>query len=72
MSEKEFKRNFAKTLRWRMEDLGLSRKQLAERVGVSQAAVALWVNMKTTPRAVVIPKLAEALGVSVTELLVFD
>ena len=44
--------------------LGLNQTALAERVGVSQPAVASWESGQHDPRRLMIAKLAEALGVS--------
>ena len=37
-------------VRDRMEELGLTQEQLAERVGVSQGSVGHWVNKRRQPK----------------------
>ncbi len=49
-------------------DLGLTQKELAQRVGVDQSAVALWEN-GTGPKRSRLADVANALGCSVAELL---
>ncbi len=50
------------------ERAGLTQAQLAEKVGASQSAVALWETGARMPRADKLPKLAEVLGCSVADL----
>ena len=51
------------------EDAGLSQVQLAEKLGVSQQAVAQWERKTAAVRSDTLAKLAEALGVSGDALL---
>jgi len=51
------------------EDAGLTQHQLAAKLGVQQSNIAFWERWDKPPRGDVLPKLAEALGVSVDELL---
>jgi len=44
---------------------GLSQGDLAQRVGVPQQTIAFWEQSDKPPRSDVVPKLAEALGVSI-------
>ncbi len=44
---------------------GLSQEELAQRVGVPQQTIAFWEQSDKPPRSDVVPKLAEALGVSI-------
>lgn len=48
---------------------GLTQKDLAEAVGITQANIAFWELSDKPPRSDVLPKLARALGVSVAALL---
>ena len=48
--------------------VGLSQKQLADRLGVTQSTVALWEAGKTAPRRTLMPKLAAVLKTSVPAL----
>lgn len=51
------------------EAAGLSQQQLAEAVGVQQSNIAFWERSPKPPRGEVLPQLAQALGVSIDELL---
>lgn len=48
---------------------GLTQKQLADKVGVSQQDIAYWERQAPAPRGDVLPKLAEVLEVSIDELM---
>jgi transcriptional regulator with XRE-family HTH domain len=48
---------------------GMNKTALANRLGVSTTAVWNWEEENTTPRPHLVPKIAEALGVSVQSLL---
>ena len=54
------------------KDAGLSQYELARYVGVPQANIAFWERSEKPPRSEVLPKMAEALGVSVEDLLDVD
>ena len=49
---------------------GLSQYELARFVGVPQPNIAFWEQSEKPPRSEVLPKMAEALGVSVEDLLI--
>ena len=49
---------------------GLSQYELASYVGVPQANIAFWERSEKPPRSEVLSKMAEALGVSVEDLLI--
>ena len=51
---------------------GLSQKQLGELLGVSQAAIGQFENEKSTPKLETLEKIANALDVSVFELIPFE
>jgi transcriptional regulator with XRE-family HTH domain len=51
---------------------GLTQMQLAKMVGVHHSVIAFWELSGTPPRGEVLPKLAEALGVSLDILLNVD
>jgi transcriptional regulator with XRE-family HTH domain len=51
------------------KDAGLSQYELARYVGVPQANIAFWERSEKPPRSEVLPKMAEALGVTVEDLL---
>jgi transcriptional regulator with XRE-family HTH domain len=48
---------------------GLSQADLADRTGVSAKSIAYWETSATPPRSDVLPKLAQALGVRVEDIL---
>lgn len=48
---------------------GLSQYQLANQLSVPQTSIAFWETSEKPPRSEVLPQLAEALGVTVAELL---
>lgn len=54
------------------KDAGFSQYELARYVGVPQANIAFWERSEKPPRSEVLPKMAEALGVSVEDLLIVD
>lgn len=54
------------------KDAGLSQYELADYVGVPQANIAFWERSEKPPRSEVLPKMAEALGVTVEDLLNAD
>jgi transcriptional regulator with XRE-family HTH domain len=54
---------FAEALRWAMERQGVSRKELARWVGVSETTVRIWLRGSKVPRSrTVVTRLEEALG----------
>ena len=57
--------NFLYALR---TEKGLSQVQLGDMLGVTNKAVSKWENGSAKPNTVLIPKLAEILGVTVEEL----
>lgn len=50
-------------------NVGLSQRAAASKLGVSNAAVALWETGKTFPRAPMLVKIAKLYGCTVDELL---
>jgi len=52
---------------WR-EHIGITQKELAARIGVSQAAVAKLEKPNAKPRRATLQKIAEALGISIENL----
>ena len=61
----QFGRNLAEARGW----VGLSQKQLAQRIAKSQADVARWERGERIPRLDYVVKLAEAVGLQVRDLL---
>ena len=54
------------------KNAGLTQKEVADQIGVDQAAVSFWENGKTLPRASLLSKIAMIYGVTVDELLSED
>ncbi len=52
-----------------MKTNGFTQIRLAERLGVTQALVSKWATGEGVPRTKMLPKIAEALGVSVEEIV---
>jgi len=52
------------------KEAGLSQYELARYVGVPQANIAFWERSEKPPRSDVLPKMAQALGVTVEDLLI--
>ena len=59
---------FAKTLRKLREEKGFSQKQLGQQMFVNHSTVARWENASRLPDATMICRLANCLGVDVSEL----
>lgn len=53
----------------RRKDLGMTQKELAEKMNVTDKAVSKWERNLSCPDVSSIPKLAEVLGLSVAELM---
>ena len=49
--------------------VGLTQQQLADAVGVKQSNIAFWERAAKPPRGEVLPAIADALGVTIEELL---
>ena len=60
---------FAKTLKERRRALGYTQRELGERLGYSEKAISKWESGVALPPSAVLLPLADALGVSVDELL---
>ena len=50
-------------------DLGLTQRELANKVGVTAQAVSKWERGSSCPDIAILDEIAESLGVSVSELL---
>jgi transcriptional regulator with XRE-family HTH domain len=71
MSEKEWLDIFADNLRSIMEDVGVSQRELADRIGVSESAISKYIHKIQMPGIRVIVNLAYALNCSTDELIDF-
>ncbi len=63
--------NMNETIRERRRALGLTQQQLAERLGVSAAAVSKWELNTSYPDVMLLPALARALGIDLNTLMGF-
>ena len=63
------KNRFAAFISSRRREKGLTQRQLAERLHVSDKAVSKWERALSLPDIALLEPLADALGVTVTELL---
>ena len=66
---RDIAKNFAENLRARRRALGLTQRELGERLGYSEKAISKWEGGNSMPPAWILPELASHLGVTVDELL---
>lgn len=64
--------NMYETIRTRRRALGMTQEQLADRLGVSAAAVSKWELAASYPDVTLLPALARALGVDLNTLMGFE
>lgn len=64
--------NMYETIRARRRALGMTQEQLADRLGVSAAAVSKWELAASYPDVTLLPALARALGVDLNMLMGFE
>lgn len=62
-------RNMAEVISSRRKELGMTQKELAEKLNVTDKAVSKWERGLACPDTASIPKLAAILGVSLEELM---
>lgn len=72
MSEMEWLRIFANNLIYYLEMHGISQSELARRSGLDQASINRYANASQMPGIKAVVNIANALGVSVDELINFD
>jgi DNA-binding XRE family transcriptional regulator len=68
----EFTRSLGHTIKVLRVDQGQTRQELGERAGISYSYVAQIENGRTSPSSPVLLRLAEALGMSASDLLAFQ
>lgn len=68
VSEEEWRKNFARRVRRRMEYLGVSQEWLSGKTGISQVTISKYLNAKGSPSGPNIERIARALGCSSGEL----
>lgn len=71
LSEEEWRAEFGRRLRKRVEEQHITQKELSERTDISEAMLAKYRNGKSTPSTYVITKLARALECTTAELINF-
>ena len=67
------KKNARQSSEWfqsRLDELGMTQKELAEKSGIIQADVSRYKNQKQLPRITQLDRLAEVLDVNIVELLI--
>lgn len=69
MTKEEQSRVFSENLSRYIKDLGYTQMEIAEALGVSQQAVHNWVSGENVPRLNKAQKLAQFLGVKLTDLV---
>lgn len=57
------------TIREARQAKGITQDQLAKMLGITQGAVAQWENGLTHPSFEMLPKVAEALGIKIEDLI---
>lgn len=62
-------KNFGRNLYIALFDKKMSRKELAEKVGVSQQLISCYVSGERSPSTTTLVKIANALGVTVDSLI---
>lgn len=72
MTEQEWRKYFSRSLEQMMRFKMITQKQLAEQSGLSQISITKYMNMRTTPSAYVIQRLADELQCSASDLVWFN
>jgi transcriptional regulator with XRE-family HTH domain len=72
MSEMEWLRIFAGNLKYYLEMHGMSQSELAERAGLDQGSISRYASASQLPGIKAVVNIANALGVSMDELINFD
>lgn len=65
-------RTMAEIISTRRKELGLTQKELADKLNITDKAVSKWERGIACPDTATIPKLAQILGVSLEELMNFE
>lgn len=72
MSEMEWLQIFANNLNYYLETYGLSQNELAKRAGLEQGSISRYVSAIQMPGIKAVVNIANALRISVDELINFD
>ena len=60
---------FADRLNKAISDIGMSQKQLAEKIGMERKAVSMWANGYSMPNSLILARICKVLNVSADYLL---
>lgn len=71
LSEVQFRFEFSRRLRKKMQQSGFDQRMLSEKSGVSVVTLSAYMNGRSTPSLFITRKIAQALNCSVEELLRF-
>ena len=71
ITEKEWRKIFSKRIRGRMHNLGINQNELADKIGVTPAAISRYLRGSRTPKVDVIVKMSKVLGCSTDHLINF-
>ena len=69
--EERWMHEFVARLKHRMEYLGISRRELAKRAGITYDAITKWINYRNGPTAMHLVKIAKVLAVNPQYLIDF-
>lgn len=72
MSEMEWLRIFANNLMYYLQMHGISQNELARRSGLEQGSISRYANASQMPGIKAVVNIANALGITVDELINFD
>ncbi len=71
ITEKEWRKIFSKRVRERMHNLDINQNELADKIGVTPAAISRYLRGSRTPKVDVIVKMSKVLGCSTDHLINF-
>lgn len=71
ITEKEWRKIFSKRVRGRMYNLDINQNELADKIGVTPAAISRYLRGSRTPKVDVIVKMSKVLGCSTDHLINF-
>ena len=69
MTEQEWRWIFSKRLRYHLDKIHMTQKELAEAIDISEVAISWYMNAKRSPKISTIIKMANALGCRVGDLV---
>lgn len=72
MTEKEWRENFARTVRVKLRQRRMKQKELAKEVNVSEAAMTAYMRCRRSPRIDVVTRMADAFECTTDELIRYN